>query len=74
LFRLIEKAAKGKSFIITKAGKPIFTLCLCRPLTLKKNETTRVDGRTNVHPADFDSLGKDEVKRLFNGKHEAVVG
>ncbi len=65
LSRLIEKAAKGESFIIAKAGKPLV-------------KVTRVDAPRSMRrlgfmageiavPEDFDRMGEVEIERLFFG-------
>jgi prevent-host-death family protein len=67
LSRLVEEAAKGKEFIIAKAGKPMVKVS---PLTdeevsLKKRLGFMLD-EISV-PDDFDSMGVDDVTRLFEG-------
>jgi len=66
LSRLIEKAAKGESFIIAKAGKPLV-------------KVTRVDAPKSMRrlgfmageiavPEDFDRMGEGEIEQLFFAK------
>jgi prevent-host-death family protein len=68
LSRLVDEAAKGKSFIITKAGKP-----MVKVLPLSEQETKGVDklgfmsGEMLV-PDDFDSMASSDVLSLFEGK------
>jgi prevent-host-death family protein len=66
--RLVEEAAKGKSFIIAKAGKPMVKVS---PLT--EQETKGVDklgfmaGEILV-PDDFDSMESSDILSLFEGR------
>jgi prevent-host-death family protein len=68
LSRLVEEAAKGNSFIIAKAGKPMVKVM---PLSAEeRNSTERLGfmvGEIST-PDDFDSLGALEIVRLFEGK------
>ena len=67
LSRLIEKAAKGESFIIAKAGKPMVKVVALAPtdgITMKR--IGFMSGQMSI-PADFDSLGSNEISQLFNG-------
>jgi prevent-host-death family protein len=68
LSRLVEEAARGKSFIIAKAGKPMVKVS-----PLSEQETKGVDrlgfmlGEILV-PDDFDSMTSSEILSLFEGK------
>jgi prevent-host-death family protein len=68
LSRLVEEAAKGNTFIIAKAGKP-----MVRVSPLSEGELTGAErlgfmaGEISV-PDDFDRLGAEEITRLFEGK------
>jgi prevent-host-death family protein len=68
LSRLVEEAAKGKSFIIAKAGKP-----MVKVLPLSEQEIKGVDklgfmsGEILV-PDDFDSMESSDILSLFEGK------
>jgi antitoxin (DNA-binding transcriptional repressor) of toxin-antitoxin stability system len=63
----VNKAAKGKPFIIAKAGKP-----MVKVLPLSEQETRGVDklgfmsGEILI-PEDFDSLGSSDILGLFEG-------
>jgi len=66
LSSLIDNAIKGNSFIIAKAGKPVVKVV---PYSFKEPEKQRIGflkGKISV-PADFDSMGKDEIEKLFEG-------
>jgi len=67
LSRLIEKAAKGKAFIIAKAGKPLVkVIALDAAAPRAANRIGFMKGRIQV-PDDFDRMGEDEIVRLFEG-------
>jgi len=68
LSRLVEEAAKGNSFIIAKAGKPMVKVL---PLSAEERKGAEklgfMAGEISM-PDDFDSLGAPEIMRLFEGK------
>lgn len=65
LSRLIDQAAKGESFVIAKAGKPLVKVV---PLDAPAAEQVRrlgfMAGQIAV-PDDFDRMGGAEIERLF---------
>ena len=67
LSRLVEQAAKGESFIIAKAGKPMVKVV---PLNAEEAGTARrlgfLAGEINV-PDDFDRMGEEAIVPLFEG-------
>ncbi|OGN50388.1 type II toxin-antitoxin system prevent-host-death family antitoxin [bacterium] len=67
LLRLVEEAAKGESFIITEAGKPLVRL---EGLNAKPVDTSRrlgfMKGEILV-PDDFDTMGQAEIEAMFYG-------
>ncbi|KQU87660.1 MULTISPECIES: type II toxin-antitoxin system prevent-host-death family antitoxin [Ensifer] len=68
LSRLIEKAAKGESFIIAKSGKPLVKVVAVETPTA--DETRRVGfmaGQFSV-PEDFDRMGGEDIEKLFGGE------
>jgi len=68
LSRLIEKASKGESFIIAKAGKPLVkVVALETPAPRAANRIGFMKGRIKV-PDDFDRMGEDDIVRLFEGR------
>jgi prevent-host-death family protein len=68
LSRLVEEAAKGNVFIIAKAGKPMVkVLPLSEGELVEAGRLGFMSGEISV-PDDFDSMGADEVIRLFEGK------
>jgi prevent-host-death family protein len=65
LFRLLDRAARGEPFIITKAGKPLVKVV---PLeALEAGQVRRLGfmaGQIEV-PDDFDRMGEPEIEQLF---------
>ena len=65
LSRLIEKAAKGESFIIAKAGKPLVKVTpLDAPVAGEKRRIGFMAGQFSV-PDDFDRIGGAEIEAMF---------
>lgn len=67
LSRLVEQAAKGESFVIAKAGKPLVKVMpLDAPAAGEARRLGFMAGEIAV-PDDFDSMGRAEIERLFAG-------
>ena len=67
LSRLIEQAAKGESFIIAKAGKPLVKVMpLNAPEAGQLKRLGFMVGQIAV-PDDFDQMGSAEIEQLFDG-------
>jgi prevent-host-death family protein len=67
LSRLVEQAAKGESFVIAKAGKPLVKVTpLDAPVAGQVRRLGFMQGRIVV-PDDFDRMGSSEIERLFGG-------
>lgn len=67
LSRLVEQAAKGESFIIAKAGKPMVkVIALDAPDPSQVKRFGFMAGQINV-PDDFDRMGETEIVRMFEG-------
>jgi prevent-host-death family protein len=65
LSRLVEKAAKGESLVIAKAGKPLVKVtALDTPSAGKMRRTGFLAGRFKM-PNDFDRMGSAEIEKLF---------
>ncbi|MBL0162707.1 MAG: type II toxin-antitoxin system prevent-host-death family antitoxin [Xanthomonadales bacterium] len=65
LSRLVEKAAKGESFVIAKAGNPMVKVtALDVPDQSQIRRIGFLSGQIEV-PDDFDRMGEDEVAALF---------
>lgn len=68
LSRLVDQAANGRPFIIAKAGKPMVKVTALD--TPSGNQVRRLGflrGQFSV-PEDFDTMGLEEIERLFGGK------
>ena len=66
--RLVERAAKGETVIIAKAGKPMARLMpLEGAVAKKKRRFGFLAGQIKV-PEDFDRMFDDEIAEMFNGK------
>lgn len=67
LSRLVEQAAKGKPFIIAKAGKPMVKVVpLEEPKSVVAERFGFMRGRIKV-PDDFDDIAREEIEHLFSG-------
>lgn len=65
LSRLVEQAARGESFIIAKAGKPLVkVMALNAPETGQQRRLGFMAGEIVV-PDDFDRMGSEEIGHLF---------
>lgn len=65
LSRLVEQAAKGESFVIARAGKPLVKVTpLDSPVAGEVHRLGFLDGEISV-PDDFDRMGSKEVEHLF---------
>lgn len=68
LSRLVEEAAKGKPFIIAKAGKPMVKVVpLDDPEAVAKRRFGMLEGKIDV-PDDFDSMFEEEIEKMFYGE------
>lgn len=70
LSRLVDQAAKGESFIIAKAGKPMVKVTSIEEAPTKP--TSRLGflkGKIEV-PDDFDTMHQEEIIRLFEGEED----
>ena len=62
---LVEQAAKGESFVITKAGKPLVRVTsLNTPVAGQIRRLGFMAGRILI-PDDFDRMGRTEIERLL---------
>ncbi len=63
LSKLVDRAAKGESFIIAKSGKPLVkVVALDAPKVPRRLGCLK--GRFKV-PEDFDTMGQAEIAKLF---------
>jgi prevent-host-death family protein len=68
LSRLVERAAKGESFIIAKAGKAMVKVV---PVDAPDQRQMRRIGflsGTFAVPDDFDRMGEDEIAKMFDAR------
>ncbi len=67
LSRLIDMAAKGESFVIAKAGKPMVKVAaFSAPDAGQVKRIGFLVGSISV-PDDFDRMGSKEIEQLFGG-------
>lgn len=65
LSRLVERAARGESFVIAKAGKPLVKVTpLDAPGRARAKRLGFLAGEIEV-PEDFDRMGAVRIARLF---------
>ncbi|HEY6141544.1 MAG TPA: type II toxin-antitoxin system prevent-host-death family antitoxin [Thermoanaerobaculia bacterium] len=63
LSRLVDRAAKGESFVIAKAGKPLVKVTAI-DAPAKPRRLGFLKGEISV-PDDFDRMGEREISELF---------
>ena len=67
LSRLVERAARGESFVIAKAGRPLVKVVpVGTPDRKKPKRLGFLSGAFKV-PDDFDRMGQEEIDKLFGG-------
>ena len=65
LSRLVDQAARGESFVIAKAGKPLVkVMALDAPEASEVRRLGFLAGQISV-PADFDRMGESEIEQMF---------
>lgn len=66
LSRLVEKAARGESFVIAKAGKPMVRVsALDSPTSAQRQRIGFLRGHIEV-PEDFDQMGREQIIAMFD--------
>jgi prevent-host-death family protein len=68
LSKLVAAAAKGEPFVIARAGKPLVKVAMIEMETPRR--TGFLKGRIDV-PEDFDTMGAEEIRAMFEGKYDA---
>ncbi len=63
LSRLVDRAAKGESFVIAKAGKPLVKVSAV-DAPARPKRTGFLKGEIAV-PDDFDRMGDQDIAALF---------
>lgn len=66
LSKLVDQAAKGKPFVIAKAGKPLVKV-VALDAPVKQKRFGFLKGQIKV-PDDFDTMYQDEIIRMFHGE------
>jgi prevent-host-death family protein len=65
LSRLVEEAARGESFVIAKAGKPMVRVtALDAPDPGQSRRIGFLSGQIQV-PEDFDQMDRETIDKLF---------
>lgn len=65
LSKLVAEAARGESFVIAKAGKPLVkVVALDAPSSGEVRRLGFLAGELKV-PDDFDKMGDKQISRLF---------
>ncbi len=65
LSKLVEKAARGESFIIARAGKPLVKVVpIDAPAKVRRIGS--MEGQFKI-PDDFDTRFRDEIETIFDG-------
>lgn len=68
LSRLVDEAAKGNSFVIAKAGKPLVKVtALETPTGHQIRRLGFLKGQFSV-PDDFNSMGDRQIDQMFGGE------
>ncbi|MEC5218888.1 prevent-host-death family protein [Actimicrobium sp. GrIS 1.19] len=68
LSKLVEMAARGESFVIAKAGKPMVKVtALDTPDASEIKRFGFMAGQIKV-PDDFNTMGAGDIESLFEGK------
>jgi prevent-host-death family protein len=68
LSKLVEQAARGESFIIAKAGKPMVkVVAMDAPTGKKIKRRGFLAGQIKV-PENFDAMFQQEIEEMFYGK------
>jgi prevent-host-death family protein len=68
LSKLVEMAARGESFLIAKAGKPMVkVIALDTPESSQMKRFGFMAGQIKV-PDDFNTMGAGEIQALFEGE------
>ncbi|TIX45607.1 MAG: type II toxin-antitoxin system Phd/YefM family antitoxin [Mesorhizobium sp.] len=64
---LVDRAAKGESFIIAKSGKPMVkVVAIDAPAAGEMRRLGFMAGQFSV-PDDFDRMADEEIEKLFGG-------
>ena len=67
LSRLVERAAKGETFVIAKAGQPMVKVVALSPQESQRPQRIGFLAGMIKVPDDFDALGREEIEKMFLG-------
>lgn len=65
LSKLVDAAAKGESFVIAKAGKPLVKVTAITPTEAAAVQRTGFLAGQFEIPDDFDRMGQSEIEQMF---------
>ncbi|CAN5118027.1 type II toxin-antitoxin system prevent-host-death family antitoxin [soil metagenome] len=65
LSKLVEQAAKGESFVIAKAGRPMVKVTSLEPVEVRPVQRIGFMAGQFKMPEDWDSYMKDEIIEMF---------
>lgn len=65
LSRLVEDAARGQPFVIARAGKPLVKVTMVEAAAPRRMGF--LAGQAGI-PDDFDTMGADDIRALFEGE------
>lgn len=65
LSRLVDRAAKGESFVIARAGKPLVKVVPIEQAAPKQVHRIGFLAGQILVPSDFDRMGSEEIEKLF---------
>jgi len=65
LSKLVAEAAKGKPFVIAKAGKPLVKVVAIESPPYGEGQRLGFMANQVKVPDDFDRIGRKEISRLF---------
>jgi prevent-host-death family protein len=68
LSKLVDRASRGESFIIARAGKPLVKVVPLDAPTPKKVQRLGFMSGQMAIPEDFDTMGGTEIAQIFEGK------
>ncbi|MFC3169193.1 type II toxin-antitoxin system Phd/YefM family antitoxin [Paracoccus fontiphilus] len=64
LSKLVEDAVRGQPFVIARAGKPLVKVSMIEDAAPRR--LGFLAGQAEI-PADFDTMGADDIRALFEG-------
>lgn len=68
LSKLVEKAVRGESFVIARAGKPLVKV-VAVDTPERPKRIGFMEGDATI-PEDIKAFGRDEIEQMFYGEKE----